>query len=354
MDMTIKRNIWIDDIKVFSCTLVVLGHFFQSMVKANILPENDLYKWFNQSIYLFHVQLFFICSGYLYQKYSRVNTIRRWCENISKKAISLGIPYLAFSTITWFLKTAFSGSVNGEIGGLFETLFLVPTAPYWFLYTLFFLFLLTPTFSNEKIMLTVLCIAVILKFVNITGCSTNIYAIDTVFNYGVWFVFGMIISRTSMDVKLAKRAGVVVGTILAGIFLAASIYIYFFEVNFLGMTFLLGLLACVAVILMAVSIFRDSQQYKLLGYLARYTMPIFLMHTIFAAPVRIVMLKLGVESAFIHTVVGLIISFAGPIAAAEVMKYIKWLDVFLYPNKYIRLNYGTFYDKKSDSSQNTI
>ena len=34
---------------------------------------------------------------------------------------------------------------------------------------------------------------------------------------------------------------------------------------------------------------------------------------------------------------------------AEVMKYIKWLDVFLYPNKYIKFNYGAFHDKKSDS-----
>ena len=43
------------------------------MTKMNILPENNLYGWFNTMIYYFHVPLFFICSGYLYQKYSRVN-----------------------------------------------------------------------------------------------------------------------------------------------------------------------------------------------------------------------------------------------------------------------------------------
>lgn len=349
MNMTIKRNIWIDNIKVFSCILVVLGHFFQSMVKADILPDNDLYKCFNQSIYFFHVQLFFICSGYLYQKYTTVNSMQTWCMNVGKKAISLGIPYVAFSTVTWLLKTVFSGSVNGEIGGLFETLALAPTPPYWFLYTLFFIFLLTPTFSNKKMMLVVSGIAAVLKLVNITGESTGIYAIDTVFSYGLWFVFGMIISKTSIDVKLAKRTSAVAGTILLGMFLAMSIYTYVHEVNFLGMSFLLGLLACMAVIFIAVSIFRDGKQNKLFGYMARYTMPIFLMHTIFAAPVRIVMMKLGIESSLIHTVVGLIISFVGPIVAAEVMKYIKWLDVFLYPNKYIKLNYGAVHDKKSVS-----
>ena len=38
------REKWVDDVKVIACILVVLGHFFQSMTKANILPENDLYE----------------------------------------------------------------------------------------------------------------------------------------------------------------------------------------------------------------------------------------------------------------------------------------------------------------------
>ena len=30
------REKWVDDVKVIACILVVLGHFFQSMTKANI------------------------------------------------------------------------------------------------------------------------------------------------------------------------------------------------------------------------------------------------------------------------------------------------------------------------------
>ena len=36
------REKWVDDVKVIACILVVLDHFFQSMTKASILPENDL------------------------------------------------------------------------------------------------------------------------------------------------------------------------------------------------------------------------------------------------------------------------------------------------------------------------
>lgn len=111
------RKIWIDIVKIFACIFVVLGHFFQSMIKAHIMPVNDLYLWFIQAIYMFHVPLFFICSGYLYQKYTRVDSISAWKKNVWKKLIALGIPYVTFSLTTWVLKTVFAGSVNEEIGG---------------------------------------------------------------------------------------------------------------------------------------------------------------------------------------------------------------------------------------------
>ena len=163
------REKWVDDVKVIACILVVLGHFFQSMTKANILPENDLYKWFNTTIYYFHVPLFFICSGYLYQKYSKVSDFINWKKNVIKKALALGVPYVTFTTATWVLKTAFSGSVNDQIGGLGDTLLFHPTAPYWYLYALFFIFLVTPTFSTMKTTVIGLIVAVVAKALILTG-----------------------------------------------------------------------------------------------------------------------------------------------------------------------------------------
>lgn len=164
-----KREVWVDDVKVIACILVVLGHFFQSMTKANILPENDLYKWFNMTIYYFHVPLFFICSGYLYQKYSKVNDFTSWKKNVAKKAPALGVPYVTFTTATWILKKVFSGNVNDQIGGLGDTLLLHPTAPYWYLYALFFIFLVTLTFSNVKMAAVGLIAAFVAKLLILVG-----------------------------------------------------------------------------------------------------------------------------------------------------------------------------------------
>jgi len=324
-----KREKWVDDVKVIACILVVLGHFFQSMTKANILPENDLYQWFNTTIYYFHVPLFFICSGYLYQKYSKVNSVGRWSKNVAKKALALGIPYLTFSTITWLLKTMFADSVNKQADSLFSTLVVNPSAPYWYLYALFFIFLVTPTFSSVKATAVGLIVALAAKVLILTGGS-SIYAVFTVLSNEIWFVLGM--STCAFDVRMKGRK--VQGTILGLLFIILSIVIYTAKISGSMTSFAMGLLACVAVILMAADF--EEKFGKGVDFLAKYTMPIFLMHTLFAAPTRSVLLKMGITNAVVHIVLGLGISLGGPIIAAWIMKKTKWLEFFLYPNKFIR------------------
>ena len=323
------REKWVDDVKVIACILVVLGHFFQSMTKANILPENDLYQWFNTTIYYFHVPLFFICSGYLYQKYSNVNSVSSWCKNVAKKGIALGVPYATFTTATWVLKKLFSSSVNDQIGGLGDTLFLHPTSPYWYLYALFFIFLVTPTFSSVKTASVGLIVALAAKVLILTGGGYAVYAVSTVLSNEIWFVIGMSICAFNVQLK----GGKVQGTICGLLFIILSILVYTVEISGSVISFAMGLLACVAVILMVAGGKRFGRG---MDFLAKYTMPIFLMHTLFAAPLRSVLLKVGVTNAVAHVVLGLGISFAGPIIAAWIMKKTKWMEFFLYPNKLIR------------------
>ena len=168
-----------DDVKVIACILVVVGHFFQSMVKASILPDSGLYEWFITTVYYFHVPLFFICSGYLYQKYSKVNSVGSWRRNVAKKVLALGIPYVTFSTATWVLKKAFSSSVNNQIGGLGDTLLFHPASPYWYLYALFFIFLLTPTFKSVKMAIGGLIVAIALKTIALSGGVRRLRSINS-------------------------------------------------------------------------------------------------------------------------------------------------------------------------------
>lgn len=325
------REKWVDGVKVIACILVVLGHFFQSMTKANILPENDLYEWFNTTIYYFHVPLFFICSGYLYQKYSKVNSVGSWYRNVAKKVLVLGVPYATFTTATWVLKKVFSSSVNDQIGGLGETLFFHPTAPYWYLYALFFIFLVTPTFNSVKAAAVGLVVALAAKGLILTGGGGySIYAVSTVLSNEIWFVLGMSICAFNVQLKGRKVQGMICGVL----FIILSIMVYTAEISSSAASFIMGLLACVAVIMMVAGF--EEKLGRGMEFIAKYTMPIFLMHTLFAAPMRSVLLKLGITNAVAHIVLGVGISFAGPIIAAWIIKKTKWLEFFLYPNKIIK------------------
>lgn len=140
-------------------------------------------------------------------------------------------------------------------------------------------------------------------------------------------------SICTFNVQLKGRK--VQGTICGLLFMILSVVVYKAEISGgVMISFAMGLLACVAVILMVAG--GERRFGRGMDFLARYTMPIFLMHTLFAAPLRSVLLKLGIGSSVIHVMLGLGISFVGPIIAAWIMKKTKWLEFFLYPNKFIR------------------
>ena len=138
-------------------------------------------------------------------------------------------------------------------------------------------------------------------------------------------------SICAFNVQLKGRK--VQGAILGLLFIILSIVVYTAEISGSVISFTMGLLACVAVILIVADF--EKKFGRGMDFLAKYTMPIFLMHTLFAAPIRSILIKVGIENAVIHVVLGLGISFVGPIIAAWIMKKTKWLEFFLYPNQFL-------------------
>lgn len=330
----IKRENWIDGVKVIACALVVLGHFFQSMVKSHILIENHLYLWFEQTIYYFHVPLFFICSGYLYQRNSKIENFGDWKNHLLKKIVILGVPYFTFSTITWVLKTVFSDSINSKTNGILQSLFLSPISPYWYLYCLFFIFLVTPTFKNKKTAIVGITTAFIFKFFSARG-EIQTYIVSVVFANEIWFVLGMWLRVIDFQKKINKEArnlGIVSGLL----FLLLSIFLHKSNIRLQGINFLIGGMACTSVIAQVSFSLKNGHYSKILNFFAKYTMPIFVMHTIFAALFRSVLLKIGIDNAIIHIVLGIGASFIGPILAGEIMGRFAGLDFLLYPGKYVK------------------
>ncbi|NLI19999.1 MAG: acyltransferase [Clostridiales bacterium] len=319
-----KRDLWVDYTKNIACVLVVCGHFYQSMVASQIVPETTFYRWFIQTIYYFHVPLFFICSGYLFQKYSRDG----WARRTFSKVLSLGVPYVVFTFISLLLKKAAGDGINRPEGGILETLLVTPMAPYWFLYVLTAIFIMTPLLKSKRAILALLLVSLLAKLLAPMLEDSQIpYVITQLMHYEVWFAIGASISYFGIE----KRIGIN-GILSAILFVILSVIVVATNVSNAYLSFALGLIACQAIV-SASNSFTFPE--KITDVLTRYNFPIFLMHTICAAGVRILLLKLQITNSLLHIAIGLMASFLGPIAITQVLASVKYCDFLLYPMKYI-------------------
>lgn len=180
-------------------------------------------------------------------------------------------------------------------------------------------------------------VALAFKVISIVGVNTPVYAVNTVLGNEIWFVIGMCVCTFNIGDFFKRKSVLLFGTIGLVLFICASVLVFCFEISFIGMSWLLGTVACASIITIIAYCTRENTQNKIFGFYAQYTLPVFVMHTIFAAGLRAVLMKIGIDNAIVHIIVGIIISFAGPILAAFIMNKTKWLEFLLYPNKFIKV-----------------
>ena len=125
------------------------------------------------------------------------------------------------------------------------------------------------------------------KIISFIGWSST-YAISITLANEVWFVIGMCLCVVDVQRFFNMKKCCYLGIVAMIVFIIGSV------VNWQGargiLSFGLGLLACVAVVfLFGYFCKRDARR---VWPVAKYTMPIFLMHTIFAAALRSILLKI--------------------------------------------------------------
>ncbi|MGN1123657.1 MAG: acyltransferase family protein [Eubacterium sp.] len=329
------RYVWIDNLKLSCCILVVLGHFYMSMVESEILPNNIVYNLCVQSVYTFHVPLFFVCSGFLYQKSNKVHCIKSWSANVLDKLLNLGVPYITFTVITLVIKNIFADSVNNPAGDYFTTIFVHPVAPYWYLYALFLMFFFIPCVKNKKQAGALFAFAFVVRIIYIICLNNSVelpFIIYSTICRMIWFVIGMCIALDFIDLKskISRIIMVVCGSV------AIALSIYFYRTLYLKEIpkYIIGLLFVISIIILANNV-EFSFINKMGKRFSEYFMPVYVMHTIVCAGVRILLLKLGVDNPVIHIILGLSAGFLVPIAAYEIAKRIPVLLFFIYPKKAI-------------------
>jgi fucose 4-O-acetylase-like acetyltransferase len=314
--MSSSRISWIDIARGIGITLMVYGHTSRGMVKAGMDFEGS--AAIDTIIYSFHMPLFFALSGYFFKK----SVVRGARNYVFTKVATILYPYLIWSLIQTLIQFALTNLINGDVSWNEVMTFYYPRGQYWFLFALFIIDLLNLAMFNALkesglILSTVLSVVAIVFQVDLGLLNLALYNI-------VFFNFGILLSYPlSMNSKLLSNNSM--GAVFVS-FVALEILNLVYGLS-PGVLIILSLLGTTAVIQLSMRISNSH-----IADLGQNSMPIFLMHTIVSAAIRIILQKfLGIESIVVHLVLGCIGGIYIPFLLYKYLLAKRFGFLFAYP-----------------------
>lgn len=321
-----KRQYNIDNLRGFITCLVVMGHVllgFEGLYNytgAEELFRSTLLRY----IYSFHMPIFFALSGYFfsYEKIPNISDIKNF---VVHKFITLMIPYFLFSIIYWCIKKMLASILLAPIS--IKQLLYIPIIPIefmWYLYALFFINcfaeILLLVVKNKYI---IFLISILILF--IPNC--DIYIIDIIKGYFIYFCLGHIISiikQTRTKITVCCIAGALDMILFFGSSQIAFISTYFYNII---------VAICGSLFWSFLFLLLSSEKKILFLYkLGRNGMPIYLMNVIVVGGIRTVLNRMGIVGFVPNVVIGF---FGATILCYVVyvffIKKIKILNFIFYP-----------------------
>jgi fucose 4-O-acetylase-like acetyltransferase len=134
------RISWVDLAKGIGIILVVYGHVLRGINSAHMGLSKKFFTDSDTLVYGFHMPLFFLLSGLFVEKWVK----KGFAKAVSQKALTLLVPYLMWSLIQGAINVEMSSLTNSGMTWkqLFTDILVNPFGQFWFLYTIFILFVL--------------------------------------------------------------------------------------------------------------------------------------------------------------------------------------------------------------------
>ena len=327
-----ERNVLVDKLKGYACFLVLFGHVIMG-IRLSGVSVPFFFEGMEQFIWSFHVGLFMFLSGVVY------TMTNAWKGKSSKgkfllyKLCSLGVPYVTFSAV-YILINSFVGQVNTQ-SSVWDILYIwkTPVAQYWFLYALFFLFCIWTVFNGVVKNWIITVVAVAVGYI-LPLCGITLGSFDVVFYMALAFGVGTFVPFE----KLTKLPAVAKWLVVAAHLAIGALLVVFSKIEqpfFKEVMMLFGIYAAV----LFISLLQNCKlTARFLLFMNKYSFQIYLLHTIFTAGIRIVLLRLQVTQWWIHVVVGTVGGILFSVLAAIIAKKVKFLNFFFFPTKAFKKN----------------
>ena len=326
-----ERNVLVDKLKGYACFLVLFGHVIMGIRLAGLnIPSffagMELFLW------SFHVALFLFLSGVVYKETGEWKGKKTKSAFIIHKLVNLGVPYVVFSAI-YIAINAFVGeaNTNSSITDIFK-IWKTPVAQYWFLYALFFLFLIWTTLSgylkNWQITAIVLLIGYVLPLLGV-----GLGSFDIVFYSALAFGVG-----TFIDFKRISTLHKWIKVLVILLHIATSVALIVLgkieDAFFKEFMILFGIYSSILFISLLEEVKLIS---RFLLFINKYSLQIYLLHTIFTAGIRIILIRLNVTQWWIHVIIGTVCGLFFSVLASVIAKKVKFLNFFFFPTKTVKI-----------------
>lgn len=336
-----KRIYWIDALKGFATIFVVIGHIFDGYIKAGLFESNrDFLSYGFKIIYGFHMPLFFIVSGYVFQMAYIKDGKKK--PNLKKQIINILIIYVVFSILLGLFKIIMGRYTNVTID--YMDLLLIPVktiTPYWYLYALLAFYLI---FSSKLILSTVkkeYIILISLLVINILSIFLNneigaYFEIYHITYMALFFYTGALLCKKS--VRLADK-----WYLVTAFFVASVVLMVIFRncdgryssIPFANIVIAGGISLALCMFFQSFCNKGNQVHVKFLSFIGRYSLEIYLIHCVFTAGNRVVLSKLHIDNFYLNIFMNFVISLGLPIIISVICRKIRIYNILFRPVTYI-------------------
>ncbi|WP_449258683.1 acyltransferase family protein [Chlorobium limicola] len=297
-----KRNIPIDTLRGLACILLVAYHVIGITPESGLRLHEGFLKDMNALLAYIRMPLFTFLSGLVYgwRPYSG-----DWKTFVNGKIRRLIVPMLVVGTI-FAISQAYTPGTNYQTKE-WHYLHIMPVAHYWFIESLFIIFLAIMLLEQWKVLDTrsgFAAIYILSAITYIANTGTPWFSIAGVFYLLPYFLTGLYMTRFPVQFEQSRTAGYIAISMII-------LFLVFFGLEYGGERrslngLIIGTLACLTLL------FTKAES-PFLADIGNYSYTIYLFHVFFTAASRIALMKLGVTDIWLLFIAGTIAGIAGPI-----------------------------------------
>lgn len=311
-----KRADWVDAARGIGIILVVYGHALRGIIAAGITPETAATRLQDAVIYAFHMPLFFLLAGLWVERSLR----RGKTKFVLDKVTTVAWPYFLWSAIEGFVALSVGPATNHPLS--MQDLLGIAVQPihhFWFLYALFLCHAAAAVAAGRTVFMLVL--AGIFLLVPVGPLGMLAVAATSM----PYYVAGILLSRRPSFGDLLHRYK---------LWLAGGAWLVFAAL-FIGIrpdvrppSLPLQLCLGAAGIAGTIALATFAERVKLLVLLGQASMAIYVLHTLFSAGLRIVVVAMVLNPNPVLVLAGVTLAgLVGPTVAWIICDRLRLLKV---------------------------